>query len=98
MAQILAPLPSDHDRQVLCCYRNVTSQIQIARIVNIPNWTFERAVFPGQHLIFKALPEARLEIYTGTIASALLSDKVPCDQLQINNTNHSNQGVRDEPT
>jgi len=89
MTQILTPLTSKRDRRVPCSYRNNTSQIQIIRIMNIPNWYFERAVLPGQRLLFKTLPEARLEIYTGTIASALLSDRVPCDQLQINDTTHS---------
>ena len=84
MAQILDPLPSNSDGQILCCYVNATSQIQIARISNIPNWYFERVVFPGQRLMFEALPEALLEIHTGMMASSVLSDTVPCDRLQMN--------------
>ncbi|MEG4571504.1 DUF1830 domain-containing protein [Microcoleus sp. N3A4] len=90
MAQILDPLPSDTDSKILCCYVNATSQIQIARISNIPNWYFERVVFPGQRLVFEAMPAAALEIHTGMMASAILSDKIPCDRLQINEGPYSN--------
>ncbi len=84
MAQILDPVPSNADSKILCCYVNATSQIQIARICNIPNWYFERVVFPGQRLVFEAMRAAALEIHTGMMASAILSDKIPCDRLQIN--------------
>ena len=83
MAQILDPLPPDNSQPVLCCYVNVTSKIQIARITNIPDWYFERVVFPGQRLMFEALPKALLEIHTGMMASAILSDTIPCDRLAI---------------
>jgi hypothetical protein len=84
MAQILDPLPPDNQKQqILCCYVNATSHIQIARITNIPNWYFERVVFPGQRLVFETLPEAQLEIHTGMMASAILSDTIPCDRLCV---------------
>jgi hypothetical protein len=84
MAQILDPLPPDNQKQqILCCYVNATSHIQIARITNIPNWYFERVVFPGQRLVFQTLPEAQLEIHTGMMASAILSDTIPCDRLCV---------------
>jgi Domain of unknown function (DUF1830) len=83
MAQIFDPLPPDSDDRILCCYVNVTSKIQIARITNIPNWYFERVVFPGQRLMFEAVPHAQLEIHTGMMASAILSDKIPCNRLFI---------------
>lgn len=83
MAQILDPLPNDKRNRILCCYVNVTSQIQIVRVTNIVNWYFERVVFPGQRLVFEALSEALLEIHTGMMASAILSDTIPCDRLYI---------------
>ena len=83
MAQIFDPLPSDSSEPILCCYVNVTSRMQIARITNITNWYFERVVFPGQRLVFEALPEAQLEIHCGVMASAILSDTIPCDRLQV---------------
>ena len=83
MAQIFDPLPSHSDSPILCCYVNATSHIQIARISNVTNWYFERVVFPGQRLVFEALPAAHLEIHTGMMASAILSDTIPCDRLCI---------------
>ncbi|WP_404788953.1 DUF1830 domain-containing protein [Altericista sp. CCNU0014] len=83
MAQLIDPVPSDASDLICCCYINATSKIQIARITNIPNWYFERVVFPGQRLLFEALPEGHLEIHTGMMASAILSDTIPCTQIQI---------------
>jgi hypothetical protein len=81
MAQILDPIPNGHRNSILCCYVNATSHIQVARITNVTNWYFERVVFPGQRLVFEALPEALLEIHTGMMASAIISDTIPCDRL-----------------
>lgn len=73
---------SKHSDLILCCYVNTTSKIQIARIENIANW-LERVVFPGQRLLFEALPNAQLEIYTGMIATAILLDKIQCECLRV---------------
>jgi len=83
MAQIFDPLPSSSKNQIVCCYVNATSRIQIARITNIPNWYFERVVFPGQRLIFEAVSDALLEIHCGMMASAILADTIPCDRLRV---------------
>jgi hypothetical protein len=83
MAQLFDPLPSDQRSAIVCCYVNATSRIQIARITNIPNWYFERVVFPGQRLIFETMPDALLEVHCGMMASAILADTIPCDRLQI---------------
>ncbi len=83
MAQILDPLPSDDASTILCCYVNATSKIQIARVTNVPDWYFERVVFPGQRLMFEAVDTAMLEIHTGMMASAILSDTVPCTRLMV---------------
>lgn len=83
MAQILDPIPNNENDSILCCYVNATSQIQVARITNIENWYFERVVFPGQRLMFETLPEALLEIHSGMMASAILSDTIPCKRLCI---------------
>ncbi|MEH2440342.1 DUF1830 domain-containing protein [Nostoc sp.] len=83
MAQILDPLPPEQSGKILCCYINATSKIQVARISNIPNWYFERVVFPGQRLVFEAPRKGQVEIHTGMMASAILSDKIPCDRLKL---------------
>lgn len=87
MAQLIDPLPADDaddsSGTLLCCYVNATSKIQIARVSNVPNWYFERVVFPGQRLLFEAVPTALLEIHTGMMASAILSDTIPCERLRV---------------
>lgn len=83
MAQILDPIPPEQSEKILCCYVNATSKIQVARISNIANWYFERVVFPGQRLVFEAPLEGQLEIHTGMMASAILSDTIKCDRLAI---------------
>lgn len=83
MAQILDHLPSNQSEPILCCYVNATSKVQVARISNVPNWYFERVVFPGQRLMFEAVPDAQLEIHTGMMASAILSDTIPCERLAV---------------
>ena len=85
MSQIIDPIPNNDKNILLCCYVNATSQIQVARITNIPNWYFERVVFPGQRLVFESVINAILEIHTGMMASAILSDRIPCERLAMNN-------------
>ena len=74
---------SEGNNQILCYYANITNQIQVVRIENIPNWYFERVMFPGQRLMFEAWPEAVLEIHTGIVANAILSDKIPCYVMRV---------------
>lgn len=74
---------SDESDWIVCNYVNTTSQIQVLRIANIPNWYFERVIFPKQLFHFEAPADAELEIHTGFIASAILSDKIHCNRLRI---------------
>ncbi len=83
MTQILDLLPSKYNHRLICGYINTTKFIEIVRITNIANWYFERVVFPQQRLLFEALPDAQLEIYTSEIATAILTDKIKCEFLQI---------------
>lgn len=66
-----------------CYYVNTSSQIQVARITNIPNWYFERVVFPGQRLMFEAPVTATLEIHTRVASIAVPDDRIPCEELQV---------------
>lgn len=84
MTQILNSLPSDCAHHILCGYANTTSLLQIIRIANIPNWYFERVVFPGQRLLFGAPLQAQLEIYTSEFPGTLLADRIACDRLRAN--------------
>lgn len=76
-------LPAEVNPRIICYYVNPTNQIQIARITNIRNWYFEKVVFPKQRMMFEAFPEAILEIHTGILASAILSDKIQCNLLRV---------------
>lgn len=96
MAQILDAIPNNENDSILCCYVNATSQIQVARITNIENWYFERVVFPGQRLMFETLPEALLEIHSGMMASAILSDTIPCKRLCISEEKKLRKKKEDE--
>ena len=83
MAQVLDPLPADASEFRLCCHLNATNKIQIARITNIAHWYFERVVFSGQCLMFEAPESALLEIHSGMMASAILTDRIPCTDLVV---------------
>jgi Domain of unknown function (DUF1830) len=83
MSQILDPVPSDRSDPIFCCYTNNSGQVQIVRITNIDNWYFERVAFPGQRLIFEAPMNAYLEIHTGKMTSSILSDRIPCIRLRV---------------
>jgi len=72
MTQILDSLLVDCANRILCCYINDAYKIKIARITNIPNWYFERVVFPGEKLLFETLAEAQLEIYVTNFSTVAL--------------------------
>ena len=90
MNQFLNRLPDKCGLQILCSYKNKTPTVQIIRITNIPNWYFERVVFPGEMLLFEALPEAVLEIYSRESARPFWSDRFLCDCLKVKHTAYAN--------
>jgi hypothetical protein len=82
MTQTLDSLPLHYTQRVLCSYLNATGQIQVAQIQNIPDWYFERIVFPGDRVLFEAVSEATLEIHTSAPAGEIRTNQIPCAQLQ----------------
>ena len=74
---------SEHFEQILCSYVNATNLLQITRIAKISNRDFERVIFPGERLLFEALPDAQLEIHTCIRGTAILSDKILCKHLRV---------------
>ena len=72
---------SEQTSQIQCCYINSTAQFQIVRVVNIASTFLERAVMPHTKFIFEANYNDYLEVHTGTLVSAILSDKIPCQHL-----------------
>lgn len=83
MTSAFTPFPSHLSNRILCCYVNTTTQIQKAKILTIPNWLFERVVFPQQRLLFEAIPDAFLEIHSCAAAGEALLSKIPCFHLQV---------------
>lgn len=76
-------LVTDSCCQVLCGYANTTSAVQIIRIVNIPNWYFEKVIFPGQRLLFEAKLDAELDVYTSRFGQPVLVKQIPAIYLQV---------------
>ena len=83
MNHFLNRLPNKSGVPILCSYKNKTPTLQIIRITNIPNWCFERVVFPGETLLFEALPEAVLEIYISEEARPIFGARFLCDYLKV---------------
>ena len=71
---------------VTCCYINTSDRVQIGRITNIPHWYFERVILPGQRLIFEAPLTGKLEIHTGMMVTAIISDTICCRELHLTST------------
>jgi hypothetical protein len=69
---------------MLCYYANATNQVQILRIRNIPDWFYERVVFPRERLLMTTPAQAILEVYHGTPTGELLLAQVPCSHLEVN--------------
>jgi len=82
--QTRASKTTDSSNEILCLHVNTTSQIQIIRIVNIPDLEFERVVFPGQRLSFLAVSEALLEVYISHQNKIILIEKIPCTTISVN--------------
>ncbi len=83
MNQFPNRLPDKCGLHILCSYKNKTPTVQIIRITNIPNWYFERVIFPGELLLFEALPEAVLEIYNTDEIGPILCARFLCDWLKV---------------
>ena len=83
MTQLFDPMPTDDTNSILCCYTNSSNHIQVVRSEAVPDWYFERVVFPGQRLLFSAPSVAQLEVYTGILATAILTDHVSCQSLSV---------------
>jgi hypothetical protein len=75
--------PITTSSQLLYSYINTTSSLQVIQIVNIPNWHFERVIFPGQRLLFYAPPNADLEVQTSYFGQAILVKKISGVQLEV---------------
>jgi len=82
MVHSLTALPTNWSDRILCYYENATTQVQLARIANIPDWLFERVLFPWQRLLFEAIPDALVEVHNGSPSTTPLA-RIPCLQLRV---------------
>jgi hypothetical protein len=64
-----------------CYYWNQTRQVQIVRIQSGGSEWLERTVFPNKYFDFNAPINSQLEVYTYAIATSVLCDRIPCQQL-----------------
>lgn len=67
------------DSLSLCCYRNITDQIQILRLKHLEASPWEKIIFPGERIMFTAQPQVKLEIQTSEEGKILIS----CQQLLV---------------
>ncbi len=91
MISSLAPSTSNF---ILCCYVNSTAKIEVARIANISHWYFEKVVFPGQRILFKAPITAQLEIHTGISISSIRSETIACQTLQLPSIEYTHSAIQ----
>jgi hypothetical protein len=78
---------NDAQGKILCFYINDTCKIQIIR--TLPNSALEQVVFPGQRLLFEALPPDKLQIQICKVFSVL----IPCHKLRVNEESSLNQST-----
>ncbi len=79
----LNEVTSERHTRILCWYLNTTNKMQIARITNVPNWYFERTVFPGERLLFEAVPSAELEVCRCAQTGGIVCERILCDRLRV---------------
>lgn len=83
MTIALDRLPKQQSQKILCFYVNTTRQMQIARISNLENKYWERAVFPGERFLFEAIPEAELEIHQAKENGEIRCERFLCKVLKV---------------
>lgn len=66
-----------------CFYINATSTIQIVRVNNESRIEFEKVIYPGESLYFRARPDDQLEVNTYQCITSVLEDMIPCQRLSI---------------
>lgn len=83
MNQLFYSRLNERSNLMLCYYINGTGKTLIARITNIPNWRFERIIFPQERLFFEAPPNAQLELHRNGEFPMSLVDSIPCSYLRV---------------
>ena len=71
---------------IMCAYQNRTSLLQIIKIENIKNFSWEKVVFLWQTILVNTVKQAKLKIYSNDNATAILTDTIACLKLQVFNS------------
>ncbi len=71
---------NSQNQALLCAYINLTSEIQVAKIPENPE--FEKVIFPYEKLLFKASEGSGLKIFIEVAGKTSLFASIPCQQLQ----------------
>lgn len=82
--QIIRQTAKNIEAKILCTYKNVSGSWQIIKINNIPNFDWEKTVFPDQTITFEASAEAKLNVFSANNITAILTDTIPCQKLAAN--------------
>lgn len=69
--------------QHLCCYRNLTAQLQVARVSQNDTAQCERVIFPGERWLFEASADAELQIQAKAPTGGIFSQRSTCDRYQV---------------
>ncbi|MBW4534354.1 MAG: DUF1830 domain-containing protein [Pleurocapsa minor HA4230-MV1] len=83
-SKITRNITNELDKKILCAYQNLSSNWQIIKITNIPNYYWEKAVLPGQKIVFITSIKAILKIFSADNITAILIDNISCQKLKIN--------------
>lgn len=67
---------------MLCYHINNTTEVQIVRVLSDSLCHFERIVFPKERVLFEALPESFLEIYSPFPDSSRIT-RLECKLFQV---------------
>ena len=77
---------SDRMKSIICAYQNRTSSLQIIKIENVKNFSWEKVVFPKQTILFNTVKQAKLTIYSNGNPTAILTDTITCLKLQVSSS------------
>jgi hypothetical protein len=67
---------------ILCYYINNTMETQVIRVLSKSVCHFERIVFPQERILFEALSESFLDIYSPFLNGQRLA-KIECKMIQV---------------
>lgn len=83
LSQLKTNFTAKESTQFLCYYINDTNNMQIIRLLSVVKCEFERVVFSGERILFNAVPESYLEVYS-SLVNEMQSSRMNCKFLQVN--------------